>query len=85
VLFRISLGELTKWERVRVRGGKLATMRLTGKPIFHYIPVHSDNLLIRIRSDPELSARIRNNCFGSESGSDFLTSKKIFIICAHFL
>jgi hypothetical protein len=40
VLYRISLGELTQWERVRVRGGKLATMRLTGKPIFQYVPVH---------------------------------------------
>jgi hypothetical protein len=41
VLYRISLGELTQWERVRVRGGKLATMRLTGKPIFRYIPAYS--------------------------------------------
>jgi hypothetical protein len=46
VLYRISLGELTHWERLRVRGGKLATMRLTGKPVFQYIIVHSTSYIV---------------------------------------
>jgi hypothetical protein len=46
VLYRISLGELIEWERVRVRGGKLATMRLTGKLVFQYIIVHSTGFIV---------------------------------------
>jgi hypothetical protein len=54
MVYRISLGELTQWERVRVRGGKLATMRLTGKPVFQYIPVYSTSVvdLYPNRSNP---------------------------------
>jgi len=37
LLCRISLRELEEWERVEVRGGKLLTMRLTGKPGFQNI------------------------------------------------